>query len=64
MGLLMVSNTVYILLKIEWQYILQVCATEEIAIRERDKLRSEIPVDDPNYQELVDCIQTFEVLEI
>lgn len=41
---------VYIIIKIEydWQHVLAVCLTEEIAIRERDKARAF--VDNPDHE--------------
>lgn len=53
------EEDVWLVLQIEWewQYIKCACSTEQIAIRERDKLRSNIDKDDPHYQELIDCIQ-------
>jgi hypothetical protein len=58
---------VYIVKEIEWEWqeFGPVCATEEIAIRERDKKRAQVPLDDPHYQEKIDCLQyeEFEVLK-
>lgn len=62
----MVKQEIWLVLEKEWewQYIRYACSTEQIAIRERDKLRSKIDKTDYRYDEERDSIvyERFEVI--